>query len=280
MAVPEQPAARLGDRLRLASAPEQAPARFRAEHPNLTFPAVVVVIPAYNEAECISEVVSSVPATLAGLDAATLVIDDGSGDETAARAAQAGAYVCRLASNRGQGTALRVGYRLAAEMGARILATLDADGQWAASDLAPLVALVATGRADLASGTRRSRVPGQPDRDSDVDKLRRNGVVFFANLIEILTGVKVTDPANGLRVMTAEVAKAVQLDQAQFQSTELLLSALARGFRYAEAPVTHAPRLAGTSKKGGDVGYALRFSRALLGTYIRERGWRHRLRRV
>lgn len=243
-------------------------------------------MPAYNEVASVAEVVASVPPTLAGLDVATLVVDDGSRDGTSEVARRAGAYVCRLETNCGQGAALRLGYRVATTHGARILATLDADGQWAAGDLAPLVALVATGRADLASGTRRGgrdpRIPWEQrvDPDTDVHKLRRNGVVVFANIIEILTGVRVTDPANGLRAMSAAVAEGVQLDQPQFQSTELLISALARGFRYAEAPVTHAPRQAGVSKKGSDVTYALRFTRALFATYVRERGWRHRFRRT
>lgn len=264
----------------------EAAERFGAEHPGLSLPPVVVVVPAYNEVETVGPVVSSVPASLAGLDAATLVVDDGSRDGTAEAARAAGAFVCRLESNCGQGAALRLGYRLASEHGAKILATLDADGQWSAADLPPLVALVATGRADLASGTRRGgrslRIPidERVDPDTDVVKLRRAGVAFFGNVVEILTGVKVTDPANGLRVMTREVAAGVQLDQPQFQSTELLISALARGFRYAEVPVSHAPRQAGVSKKGHDLSYALRFTRALLGTYVRERGWRHRFRRT
>lgn len=242
---------------------------------------MVVVIPAFDEAETVGRVVRSVPAGMAGLEAGTLVVDDGSRDATAAEAEAAGAAVCRLEVNCGQGTALRLGYDVAIEHGCRMVATLDADGQWAASDLPALVALVAEGRADIASGTRRGGGGrGHHSSDSDVRRLRRVGVVVFAALIRALTGARVTDPANGLRVMTSEVAAGVQLDQPQFQSTELLISALARGFRYAEAPVTHGPRQAGTTKKGRSLAYALRFSRALLGTYRRERGWRHRFKRA
>lgn len=239
---------------------------------------MVVVIPAYNESGVVGSVAASVPATLAGQAVATLVVDDGSIDGTAAEAAAAGVHVCRLERNCGQGTALRLGYDVAIEHGARMLATLDADGQWAAADLEPMVALVSSGQADIVSGSRR--LAHDPDhRDTDTKRLRRNGVVLFAALIRILTGARVTDPANGLRVMSAEVANGVQLDQPQFQSTELLISALSRGYRYAEVPVAHFRREVGESKKGTSTRYALDFTGALLRTYLREHGWRGRIRR-
>jgi glycosyltransferase involved in cell wall biosynthesis len=269
----------------------EAAARFRADHPGLNLQPVVVIIPAYNEQGAVGPVVASVPSSLAGLGVSTLVVDDGSADGTAQEAAAAGALVCRLETNCGQGAALRLGYDVAIEHGGRYLATLDADGQWSAADLEPMVARVASGDVDIVSGTRRSagahheqarqHLHGQATHQHDTDNkwLRRNGVVVFAAVIRVLTGARVTDPANGLRVMTAEVAKGVQLDQPQFQSTELLISALSRGFRYAEVPVGHAPRQVGESKKGRSATYALRFSRALFGTYVRERGWRRRARR-
>jgi glycosyltransferase involved in cell wall biosynthesis len=247
-----------------ALAEADAAERFRRDHPGLALPPLVVVVPAYEEAGTVATVVASVPATMAGLDTSVLVIDDGSGDGTGERAASAGALVCRLPVNSGQGAALRTGYLLAVEHGARYLATLDADGQWAAGDLPRLVEVVSAGEADLVSGTRDRR---DPERWS----VRGAGVVVFAGLIRVLTGARVTDPANGLRVMTAEVAAGVELRQPQFQAAELLVSAVCRGFRYAEVPVSHARRSSGASKKGGSLSYGWRFSRALVGTWWRER---------
>lgn len=270
------------DRVEQADPVEHAAAEaFAADHPGLGLPPVVVVIPAYREEATVGAVVSSVPDRLAGLATAVLVVDDGSTDETSRRAADAGALVCRLASNRGQGAALRTGYRLAGRFGARLVATLDADGQWAAADLEPLVALVASGQADLVTGTRRRAAGTGRARSQSPERLsaRGAGVVVFAALFRLLTGVRVTDPANGLRVMTVEVASGVQLDQPQFQSAELLVSAACRGYRVAEVPVGHSSRPVGESKKGGSLSYGWRFSKALFGTYYRERGWRRRLAR-
>lgn len=240
-----------------------------ARYPGLRLAPVTVVIPAFDEEGSVGAVVAAVPSSMAGLATSVLVVDDGSTDRTAERAEEAGAYVWRLPSNLGQGAALRAGYRLAVGAGAEIVATLDADGQWPAADLVPMVELVAAGRADLVSGTRRGG-------DLADETLRRAGVVVFARLISWLTGQQVTDPANGLRVMTAEVARRVRLDQPQFQAAELLLSALANGFRYAEVPVRHTARTAGRSKKGNDILYGARYAAALLSTYLRDRGWRNR----
>lgn len=249
--------------------------RFRRDHPGLTLPPVVVVVPAYEEAGTVGAVVAAVPPAMAGMETAVLVVDDGSRDDTGARAAAAGALVCRLPVNSGQGAALRTGYRIAVGHGARFLATLDADGQWAAADLPRLVEVVSSGEADLVSGTRRAgprpEAGSRHGRDPERWTVRGAGVVVFAGLIRLLTGARVTDPANGLRVMTARVAAGVELEQPQFQAAELLVSAVCRGFRYAEVPVSHARRSAGTSKKGGSLSYGWRFSRALVGTWWRER---------
>ena len=240
-------------------------AEFDARYPGLSLPPLVVVVPAYNEEETVGAVARSVPAELAGLTTAVIVVDDGSADATSNRAEEAGAYVCRLPENRGQGAALRTGYRVVSAHGGRFVATLDADGQWDAADLEAVAEPVVSGRADLVSGTRRHAA------DAERVSIRGAGVVVFAALIRMLTGATVTDPANGLRVMTVDVASGVQLDQRQFQAAELLVSALLRSARYAEVPVAHHRRSSGTSKKGGSLRYGLAFTGVVLRTWRRER---------
>ncbi|MGH9060100.1 MAG: glycosyltransferase, partial [Acidimicrobiales bacterium] len=134
---------------------EEAARRFGREYAAVPTTDVVLVIPAYNETGSVGDVVRSVPATLCGLTVTTLVVDDGSLDSTAAEAAEAGALVCRLAGNVGQGVAFRLGYRLARERGASYIATADADGQWDPRELPLLLELVLAGDADLANGSRR-----------------------------------------------------------------------------------------------------------------------------
>ena len=90
------------------------------------------MIPAYNEEPTVAEVVAEIPGEAAGLAGEVIVVVDGAKDETAARAVSAGALVCDVPVNRGQGAALKLGYWLARARGAEIIATIDADGQYEA----------------------------------------------------------------------------------------------------------------------------------------------------
>jgi glycosyltransferase involved in cell wall biosynthesis len=245
-----------------------AVAAFDEEHPDLRLPPVVVVIAAYDEEDAVGDVIRSIPGELAGLPARVLVVVDGASDATAARARTAGALVCDVPVNRGQGAALRLGYLLARRGGAQYIATTDADGQYDAADLERVLAPLVDGRADFVSG---SRVLGSA---LTTDRTRLAGVAVFARLISVLTGQHVTDPANGLRAMRAEVTAAVRLDQPQYQAAELLIGALATGARYTEVPTTMRERSAGTTKKGRNLAYGMRFGRVVLGTWWRERGAR------
>src|SRR6516225_11279056 len=109
-----------------------------------SLPPVAIVIAAYNEAGAIGPVVEALPEQACGLATATIVVADGCVDGTAKEAMTAGAMVCEVPVNRGQGAALRLGYRLARDGGATYIVTTDADGQYNPAEiervLAPIVA--------------------------------------------------------------------------------------------------------------------------------------------
>jgi hypothetical protein len=240
-------------------------AQFDGRYRDLLLGPLVVVMAAYNEEEAISAVLHSVPREVCGLTTDVLVVVDGASDETAAAARQAGALVCDVAVNRGQGAALRLGYRLAADHGARYVATLDADGQYDPSELERVVDPLVRGEADFVTGSRRL---GQAHT---TDRFRSLGVVVFGALISALTGQRITDPANGLRAMRVEVTRAVRLEQAQYQAAELLVGTAMGGFRVAEVPTTMYQRTAGSTKKGRNLAYGLRFARVIGRTWLRDR---------
>jgi len=222
---------------------------------------VVVVIPALNEAGAVGDVVRAVPRQLCGLEAEVLVVDDGSSDTTAKEAALAGALVARMTTNTGQGSAFKLGYKLACQRGASYIATADADGQFDPAELSRLLQPLVSGEADFVTGSRRL---GQA---YTTDSVRAAGIVVFGKLISILTGVRITDPANGLRAMRAEVAGKADLVQAQYQSSELIIRTIANGFRVREAPVTMYKRPAGATRKGGNLSYGWRFTKVVVGTW-------------
>jgi glycosyltransferase involved in cell wall biosynthesis len=228
---------------------------------------LAIVIPAYNEEPTVAEVVSEIPGEAAGLATEVIVVVDGAKDATAERARGAGALVCDVPINRGQGAALRLGYWLARARGAQIIATIDADGQYDPNELGAVVQPILDNRADFVSGSRRL------GKELTTDKVRHLGVLVFGAMISVLVRHRVTDPACGIRAMRSEVTAAVTLEQRQYQASELQISAALNGYRLAEVPTTMRDRgdHATATKKGGNFGYGVRFARAAIHTWRRDR---------
>ena len=105
---------------------------------------VYFVVPAYNESEMVGLVVEQVRRNWPNV----VVVDDGSADDTAAKAARAGAAVLQHLINRGQGAALKTGIDYALACGADVIVTFDSDGQHQLADINAFLAPVIEGRAD------------------------------------------------------------------------------------------------------------------------------------
>lgn len=247
---------------------EQGPAAaFLAAHPAGAGAPVAIVIPAYNEEPTVAAVIQAIPRELAGLATEVIVVVDGSTDATADKAAEAGALVCNIPINRGQGLVFKLGYWLARARGAEVIATIDADGQYIETELERLVEPIVAGRADFVNGSRRLGT------ELTTDPVRHAGVIFFGKLVSLLLRQPITDPACGLRAMRAKVSESVKLEQTQYQSSELLIATAMNGFRVIEVPTTMRDRPVGATgtKKGPNLLYGMRFARAVLGTWRRER---------
>jgi glycosyltransferase involved in cell wall biosynthesis len=238
---------------------------FTHRYPDVKLQPLVVVIAAFNEEANIGAVLREIPDQIEGIPVSVLVIDDGSTDGTSETARRHGALVCTLSVNRGHGVALRLGYRIAREAGAELIATLDGDGQWDPTDLPTMVRMIEEDRADFVVGSR------QLGQTKNADRFRNLGVRFFAWLISRLTGTRLTDTSSGLRVMRAGMTGVVRQTQPQYQTSELLIGALYQGFRVAEVPTTMRQRLSGASKKGGNLLYGLSYARVIGKTWWRER---------
>ena len=195
---------------------------------------VSVIIPAYNEAKMIAQVVKEVREVAQHV----FVIDDGSSDGTSAVSASAGAVVLRHALNRGQGAALRTGLEAAVAAGADIVVTFDADGQMSPSDIGSLTAPIEAGLCDVALGTRFSRTKNQ-EPISNIPTIRRitlKAGIFFTRLT---TGLKLTDTHNGLRAFSRNAAAKLDLRCDRMAHASEILEEISRlGLRYREVPVT------------------------------------------
>jgi len=243
----------------------EAVRQFEERQGDLRLAPVTVVIAAYDEDQAIGHVLDGIASEACGLPVETIVVDDGSSDRTTEVAEAHGARVATLRRNCGHGIALRLGYELASRYGARYIVTLDADGEWDPADIPTVLQPLVDDEADFVIG---SRVLGSDEGD---DVIRRAGVRLFAALIRLLTGVRVTDTSSALRALRPEVTQTVRQEQVQYQTSELLIGAICRGYRVTERPVAHHPRLAGESKKGANVLYGFRYARVIVRTWLRER---------
>ncbi len=258
----------LADELAGLPRAERGPAEaFLGEYPPGEGAPLAVVIPAYNEGPTVARVVSEIPDEIAGLEVEVIVVVDGASDDTAAQAASAGALVCDVPMNRGQGLVFKLGYWLARQRGARVIATIDADGQYEPLELECLVEPIVADRADFVNGSRRLGT------ELTTDPVRHAGVVFFGGLVSLLVRQRITDPACGIRAMRADVSEAITLQQAQYQTSEVLIAAVMNGFRVVEVPTLMRDRPDGATgtKKGANLLYGVRFASAVLGTWRRER---------
>jgi hypothetical protein len=240
--------------------------QFRGRYGQVDLAPVVLVIAAYNEVNGLPAVLDSVPARYRDLPIDVLVVVDGGQDGTAQVALGHGrAYACVAPVNRGQGAALRLGYNLARDHGARWVVTTDADGQYDMSELGELLDPLLDDEADFVTGSRRL---GQEDT---TDPVRRLGVRVFAVLASVLARKWITDTSFGFRAMRADAACSVSLRQPQYQSSELLVGVLLHGYRVLERPMTMRDRSAGQSKKGSNFVYGASYAQVLLGTWWRGR---------
>ena len=240
---------------------------FVAHYPDLKFSPVVGLVCAYEEEDNMGAVLHAMPAEACGLPVSTLVIVDGGHDHTDRVALEAGAVTFVLSENLGQGYALRVGYALAIEFGAQFVVTLDADGQNDPVEMPVMLAPLLDDEADFVVASRRL---GQ---DATTDRMRKAGVRVFSWVMSALGGTRLTDTSNGYRALRVLMLDDVvhRLTQSQYQTAELLMVCLKRGWRVTERPTRWLPRSSGTTKKGRNYLFGLRYARVVLATWWRER---------
>lgn len=225
--------------------------------------AILVAIPALNEAENLRHVIPSIPRTISAQTVIPLIINDGSTDGTEQVAAAAGALVASWPVNVGGGAALRVAYDAASQFAASILVTLDGDGQHDPSQIDILVEPILRDEADVVIG---SRILGSYERDSAVRLL---GVRLFSRLINVLMGSHITDCSSGFRAIRVSSLQKLKLTQDQYHTAELIIEASKHRLRIVERPIVIRRRLSGTSKKGRNLFYGFMFMRTLVKTWLR-----------
>lgn len=201
--------------------------------------AVSLVIPAYNEEGAVERGVREAFAALreTGREHELLVVDDGSSDRTAERAAAAGARVIALPENRGYGAALKAGIRRAAH---DIVVITDADGTYPAAAIPKL--LEALDEYDMVVGARIGESVSVPVS-------RRPAKWFLGRLAGYLAGRRIPDLNSGLRVMRKELVKRFEhlLPDGFSFTTTITLAAFCSGALVRYLPIDYHTRI-GDSK--------------------------------
>lgn len=191
---------------------------------------VWIVVPAFNEASVIGEVVAEVRSVFENV----VCVDDGSRDDTAAIALRAGAHVVKHPVNLGQGAAIQTGVEYARKQpGATIFATFDADGQHRVKDVVSMIDRLTTDDVDIVIGTRFAK--GPPPRMS---MLKRLILQTAALLSPSSRKLGLTDAHNGLRVFNMTVADDLNITMNGMSHASEFITLIAENrWRVVEEPV-------------------------------------------
>jgi uncharacterized membrane protein YbhN (UPF0104 family) len=203
---------------------------------------VVVFLPAHDEEQVIASVIERIPSRVEGRAVEVLVIDDGSSDATAERARRAGAQVLSLGRNHGLGAAVRRGLAEAAARSPVAGVYLDADGEYPPEEIPAVVAPVLRGEADYVIG---SRFAGRID---SMRPHRRLGNLVLTRWLRWTARRRdLTDGQSGFRAFSPAALADAEVVHDYNYAQVLTLDLLAKGYRYAEVPISYAFRTTGTS---------------------------------
>ncbi len=202
----------------------------------------LAVVPAYNEAATIATVVEALRSCAPAFD--TLVVDDGSTDDTPRLAVGAGATVISLPFNLGIGGAVQTGFVYAREHGYDFLAQVDGDGQHDSMELERLIAAMQEQAVDMVCGSRflsdEYRYPAPISR--------RTGIHIFAFLLSRIVGLRVSDPTSGFRLYNRRAIELFAEDYPHdYPEVEAVLMLHRHRLRMREIPVKMYTRGGGTS---------------------------------
>lgn len=201
----------------------------------------LIIIPAYNEAGNIENVVNNLITNYPQYD--YVIINDGSRDNTEKICLQNHYEVLNLPINLGIGGAVQTGYCYARDNDYDMAVQIDGDGQHDVAFLEGMIRLIEDGQADVVIGSRFVEKEGFQS-----SKLRRTGISFLSGLARILTGVRVKDITSGYRLVNRRFIQIFAQDYpSDYPEPEAVVIAAVHGGRIAEYPVVMRERENGES---------------------------------
>jgi glycosyltransferase involved in cell wall biosynthesis len=194
---------------------------------------LIIQIPCLNEAETLPIALADLPKQIPGIDVIeTLIIDDGSRDETVAVARAHGVdHVVGFRSNQGLARAFMLGIQACLERGADIIVNTDADNQYCGADIARLVQPILEDRADLVIGAR------------PIDKIQHFSLIkkvlqrLGSWVVRRVSNTEVADAPSGFRAMSREVALVLNVFSDYTYTLETIIQAGQKNLRISSVPI-------------------------------------------
>lgn len=201
----------------------------------------LIIIPAYNESECIKETVIDIIENAKEFD--YIIVNDCSDDNTAEICKENNFNFINLPINLGIGGAVQTGYRYAYENDYDIAVQVDGDGQHDVSYLNEMADKLVKEKCDMVIGSRFIKKEGFQSSFA-----RRIGIVYFTKLIKIVTGAEITDPTSGLRMAGRDVIELfAKVYPKDYPEPESVVAILRQGMKVREISVIMKERQGGVS---------------------------------
>ncbi len=198
--------------------------------PDEVYESVFVVIPAFRAAAHVSEVVRGVLGVSPKMR--VVVVDDGSDDDTAQRAREAGATVIVHEVNKGKWAALETGFAEFLKTDCKAVVTLDADGQHSPEEIPNLIDVWLNRDADIVVGTRRREVGNMP-----FIRILTNSI--GSGLVSLVAGTAIKDSQSGYRLHSRRVIENVEIKTGGYEAeSEILVKAVRQGYKVDSAPIS------------------------------------------
>jgi glycosyltransferase involved in cell wall biosynthesis len=188
---------------------------------------ICVIIPTYNESKAIASLINQVHK----LGLKVIIIDDGSNDDTARIALEAGAEVLRNRANFGKGASLIKGYEFALLQGYESVISMDGDGQHSTDDIEAFIQKAKSSDSGIVTGNRMASTSGMP-----LIRIATNR--FMSWIISLIARQHIPDTQCGFRLLKKEVLQKIDLSTSKYETeSEILIKAARLGFKIEFVPV-------------------------------------------
>ncbi len=200
---------------------------------------LIIQIPCYNEADTLPQTVAALPTRIPGVDRIeTLIIDDGSTDDTVAVAQKLGVtHIVRHPNNRGLAAVFQTGLNACLHLGADIIVNTDGDNQYPGSQIPRLIAPILQGKADMVIGDRQTRTIRH------FSPLKRFLQRWGSWVVRIASGTTVPDATSGFRALTRDAAMRFSIFTKYTYTLETIIQAGKKGLIISSVPIEINPPL-------------------------------------